>query len=406
MIFEDEQDFALQYPDISSPLSAENPVGEDLRSSSHPIWHELRNARQGEREGNLRPAGAEIHAADWESVERLSLRALNKQSKDLQIAIWLCQALTLTRALNGLAEGLFVIRLLVASFWNSGLYPSFEDDEEGPGEGRSDLMLWFDNELALWIKLAPFTPVSSSGVVFSLADHANALSNVPRIENANEYRARSSEMDERLEEEFQAALNSAPFQFIKDSSSSVQLVLVQLHRLQECLGAFDCSVPFDATLKSLAMWEAVLAPSLNRKHVTATIASPAARQPAAPVRNPTEENWQRALDLVRSQQFDQASDLLGSVFAEATSERERFLRKIDFAAVLFEVKRYEQAIGMLRHLNRQIDRYQLQTWEDPKIAVRVWKLLYDCYGRSGAYSDEAREVEAKLIRVAPWMTLR
>src|SRR5690606_33676222 len=55
--------------------------------------------------------------ADWRQVVTLSTEILSNRSKDLQIGIWLVQALVRLHGLRGLAVGLDLLRRLSEGLW-------------------------------------------------------------------------------------------------------------------------------------------------------------------------------------------------------------------------------------------------------------------------------------------------
>lgn len=64
---------------------------------------------------------------NWIEISKLA-RTLLARSKDLRVAIYLLRALVAREGLPGLARGLYVIRRLVADYWNC-LHPGLEDDD-------------------------------------------------------------------------------------------------------------------------------------------------------------------------------------------------------------------------------------------------------------------------------------
>ena len=77
--------------------------------------------RQAETEG-----GDEGLPALWRPVATLAIGALKSNSKDLEVATWLTEALVRTAGLRGLMAGASVIGGLVEHFWD-GLFPMPDD---------------------------------------------------------------------------------------------------------------------------------------------------------------------------------------------------------------------------------------------------------------------------------------
>ncbi len=89
--------------DILTPIPGDNPGGQDLRYA--PIYDKIKEAR---REDDELAQGAWQHErklADPILVIKLSQEAIAKQSKDLQIAAWLTEALLKKERLCGIPGG-------------------------------------------------------------------------------------------------------------------------------------------------------------------------------------------------------------------------------------------------------------------------------------------------------------
>src|ERR1044071_9798054 len=90
--------------DILKPIPGDNPSGQNLRST--PLYDKIREAR---REDDELPQGAwqtERKLADWPTVIKLSQEAIALQSKDLQLAVWLTEALLKKQSVRGLCDGI------------------------------------------------------------------------------------------------------------------------------------------------------------------------------------------------------------------------------------------------------------------------------------------------------------
>ena len=121
--------------ELAAPLQGEAPAGPDLRQDFSPqsLYYRLRDARAEAREIERRvdhdPTADAGVPTQWRTVRDLAIRALSEQTKDLEIAAWLTEALVRLDGMSGLAAGSRVIADLVAGLWESGLHP--QPDEEG-----------------------------------------------------------------------------------------------------------------------------------------------------------------------------------------------------------------------------------------------------------------------------------
>ncbi len=112
--------------DILNPIPGENPSGQNLRSS--PVYDKIKEAR---RQDDELPQGAWQHerkVADYPLVIKLAQDTIATQSKDLQLSVWLCEALVKREGIGGFREGIELCTGLIGGFWET-LYPEAEDGD-------------------------------------------------------------------------------------------------------------------------------------------------------------------------------------------------------------------------------------------------------------------------------------
>lgn len=96
-------------------------VGEDLTYTS--VYDDIRNARYEEDEQLSQGVWEhDIARADWNKVKSLCVDAIKNRSKDLQIAGWLVEALTMLDGFNGVATGIEFLTKFIDKYWNT-CYP-------------------------------------------------------------------------------------------------------------------------------------------------------------------------------------------------------------------------------------------------------------------------------------------
>jgi len=125
------------------PVTEESPTGSDLREDHSPgsDYRALRDARTIAR-NNERSALANgqtlfINPADWESILDQAPAVLQHQSKDIEVATWLIEALTRVHGFEGLSAGFSLVRKLIENF-NSELHP--RPDEDGIASQLTSLL--------------------------------------------------------------------------------------------------------------------------------------------------------------------------------------------------------------------------------------------------------------------------
>src|SRR5215510_4572310 len=131
------------------PIPGENPAGEDLIHEG--TYDAIRKARQEGRDRDALEPG--VKTADWAAVIATATEALTAKSKDLQIAVWLVEALVKRHGFPGLRDGLCCLWELQQQFWTS-LYPTVIN---GDLEDRIRLLEWLNRDLPLSIRQVPLT---------------------------------------------------------------------------------------------------------------------------------------------------------------------------------------------------------------------------------------------------------
>lgn len=148
----------LDIESILAPIPGDNPAGENLRYAD-----EYSRIKEARRADDLLDQGEwqhEVKTSDWDLVKSIAIDALTNKSKDIQIAVWLIEALMKTSGYTGLANGLEIMIGLLENFWD-GLYPEID-------EGDLDYRiapLEFMNE-KLWVAIKEITvtdPRTTSG---------------------------------------------------------------------------------------------------------------------------------------------------------------------------------------------------------------------------------------------------
>lgn len=135
--------------DLLNPIPGSNACGEHLRYA--PVYDKIKEAR---REDDDAPQGEWQHerkTADFPLVLKLSGEALATKSKDLQLAVWLTEALLKQEGFAGLRAGLNFIQSLIETFWD-GLYPELEDDD---ATLRAVPLEWLGGRMDMALRSAP-----------------------------------------------------------------------------------------------------------------------------------------------------------------------------------------------------------------------------------------------------------
>jgi type VI secretion system protein ImpA len=131
----DDAGHDLELALLLAPIPGDLPTGIDLRKDFSPRspYYRLRDARAEAREMERRldnndPDAKAEPTAQWRAVREIALKALADQTKDLEIAAWLTEALVRQDGVAGLAAGIRLLAGLVEGFWSSDLYPMPDED--------------------------------------------------------------------------------------------------------------------------------------------------------------------------------------------------------------------------------------------------------------------------------------
>lgn len=150
---------------LLTPFEGENPSGVDVKYSG--IYDQIREARRSDVDINQGEWKTDLKTADYQKVLDLSVPCIASTSKDLQIGVWLLEALTRKHGLVGLRDGLKLVTGLQERFWDT-LFPEID---EGDMEARGNAFSWADREVAEAALKAPLT----GGAGLSFRDWERAL---------------------------------------------------------------------------------------------------------------------------------------------------------------------------------------------------------------------------------------
>ena len=128
---------------VLAPIPGDNPAGEDLRYE--PVYDEIKEARRADDLLDRGDWDREIKTSDWDKVIALSVEALTEKTKDLQIAVWLSEALIRKDGFKGLASGLRILTGFLSNFWDH-VHPEIDEDDLDYRVGPLEFLnnnLWF-----------------------------------------------------------------------------------------------------------------------------------------------------------------------------------------------------------------------------------------------------------------------
>jgi type VI secretion system protein ImpA len=382
---------------LLAPISAARPAGADLRyapaldKGKLPLYDEIKAARrmaddkyQGRSslgDPDVKLSDEERIAAalgDWLTVHRLAAGALTTQSKDLQLAVWLLEAETYINGFSGAASVFEFIRRLVETYWET-MYPAIEEDDE-PLALRAGALDWIDDKLPGILK---GLPLSSGSLRYSLADYE-------RGQKATDDKSKAALAAEGRPspEQFLQVMSASSPEHLEALAGRIEACLHQVRQLEQVTderlvekaangsGRLAPLVSFGEVRKVLEESQFQVGRALRSKGGSSELRppTPAAAESPGVFSGPTDDIWDRALQLVMNGQLE-GLHLAQNHIQSATSGRERFLRQLHLSELCIRAGMHVFAYPILDDLGDIIDKRDLVTWEDVDVLRRTWTAL-------------------------------
>jgi len=154
----------LNFEALMQPISEEKPSGESQQYSG--LYDEIRESRRADENLAQGQWQTELKVADFRQVIRIAVPALETQTKDLQIGVWLSESLVKEHGFTGLRDSLKLLNSLQETFWET----MFPEIDEGDMEGRANALEWIDGQASFAIKEAKIT----AGASYSFFDYEDS----------------------------------------------------------------------------------------------------------------------------------------------------------------------------------------------------------------------------------------
>ncbi|XHS77604.1 type VI secretion system protein TssA [Burkholderiaceae bacterium UC74_6] len=262
----------LPWAELLAPVDPRAPAGTSLRADA--LYHAIQRARSAD-DASL-PMGQmphELKHADWPAVQELAVQALCRRSKDLQLCVWLLEALMQQHGLAGIAPGLRLSAALLDRYWE-GLHPL-------DAGHRANLLRWVNRRLLPTLKLIPLNRDNDSGYAWSDLELAQRLE---QQRGAGRNAAEPAPAEAGLDlQALQLRLTATPLQACQANHETLCEARRALALLIDVVDArFESDAPslgsFAAVLESMQSW---FAAELRRRGQPVGLAA-AAPPPTAP----------------------------------------------------------------------------------------------------------------------------
>jgi type VI secretion system protein ImpA len=229
----------LDFDRLLAPLAGENPAGEALRENFSPnsSYSTIKTAREAARAAERQmvwegdePVGP---PADWDPILKLGPEILAEESKDLEVAAWLTEALIREHGFAGLRDGFRLMRELAEQFWDN-LYPLPDEDgvltRVAPIAGLNGVEA--DGVLIKPIANVPIT-LPGTHRAFTLADYKRAY-DLSRVSDPDKRSQRIDQGTATLEM-FEQALAETPAEYYKTLSEDLEACRDEYEKLTALL---------------------------------------------------------------------------------------------------------------------------------------------------------------------------
>jgi type VI secretion system protein ImpA len=220
---------------LLTPISESAPAGTDLRADVSPtsIYYRLSDARSDARAAERRADVEDDTAgprADWQLILSLAPKALQEQSKDLELTAWLIEGLVRKEhGFAGLRDGLCLARGLLDRYCDT-VFPL--KDEDG-WSTRLAPLAGLNSVLVQPLRKVPVTKPHGDHGAFAIYHYEQAWA-LSRVANSDARARREAAGEIRLEL-FTAAVNASGGQYYISLLEDIEASLHELALLTDLL---------------------------------------------------------------------------------------------------------------------------------------------------------------------------
>jgi type VI secretion system protein ImpA len=117
------------------------------------------------------------------------------------------------------------------------------------------------------------------------------------------------------------------------------------------------------------------------------------------------DSYELAKQAARSGNLQDAIEILEREAAHERSGRGRFQRRMQLAQICMSAGHKTVAFPILEALASEIDKRNLEDWEDPDLVIRALGLLYQCMEKLKCSTEQKEKVYARICRLGPAQAL-
>jgi len=209
---------------LLQPIPGADLSGRDLRYD--PRLDAIKEARREELD---LPGVVNRKVADWPTVVSSVTVLLETETKDLQLAAWLTEALLQKQGVAGLATGLDVLRGLTDQFWET-VHPLPED---GDLELRLGPLEWVGSRLVIAVRMAPWATSGVSYLQCLAAREIPSESDAEHDADKKTLREEAIEQGKRPPEEVDAAIEAMNKAAVRAVMADIDLAVASVSALEK-----------------------------------------------------------------------------------------------------------------------------------------------------------------------------
>lgn len=419
----------IYFSELLNPISPNSPSGEDLRYTA--VYDQIREARreddgleQGEWQTNIK-------TSDWRQVIGLGGEALRHRSKDLQIGVWMTEALVRQHGFGGLADGLGLIKGLLGNFWDS-LHPRIDDDDL---DFRIGPLLFLNEKLPASVFQVPVCESGASrgynyyhweesrqvgygrnldkeqkkrrenlmgegkicAEAFDGAVNAGSLAYYRGLsEQLERCRYALSELDAVVEDRFSP--NPPGFRYLEEAVEACSLLIGRIYSEKRK----SDTEPADDIEETREKNRPVAGGGIDEKAEDGGEADTfdlqgIQRRAISDVHSSEQGVWKQVSEKLSGGRLKPALDQLLSASATAPSVRERNRYLLLVAKLCLKADRVDLASPVAEELYRLIEALNLEQWEHPAWIADVVETLLQCLvARNESETERAKTLFRKL----------
>lgn len=236
----------MPFPDeLLNPIDGPNPSGATLRYD--PLYDKIKEARREEDQPPPGMTERDRKVPDNPAVIKLTLDALTKRTKDLQLAAWLTEASLKQKGFTGLRDGLRLCHGLIEKFWDS-VYPELED---GDVQARAAPLGFVGTKLDIPLKLVPLVEKAPYSFLDYQQSRELGYEDLAKTDDAKKKRAQLIKEGKLSPELFDKAFEDTPKKFYAQAEKDLDDCLLTLKQLKEaCDPKFGDDGPSFGVLQS------------------------------------------------------------------------------------------------------------------------------------------------------------